>query len=984
MKSFLTLFFLLVFISTALGQMTNKLDKLEVNDLTAKKLDVVSTTSGSKPCPSMSQVQRDAIASPIEGQCIYNNSVKTLNLYDGSAWVEVAGGGEGGIANWLADTFYQVGDVVIYNLGIYQCKTEHTSTSTFDASKFDELANDLSGVSGVLSLDNGGTNKALTASNQGVVFSDADSLEILPKGAEQSVLKIEGGDLAFGDVGFEDLQGQLTDGQIQDPVSLSKGGTNKALVANDKGVVYSDADSLEILAPGDEGKFLKMGATAPEWADAGLKISNNYATETTASRLVVPNDQATELEAGRYYLETGNKNILKNPSFEAQDFSQWNVIGNFQQSNITFIDGGFSLQMMPVNQQPLASQDSFSYADQFSDNTQGIATARVKTSLSGIKLCARKNFVTQTNLCVTHSGSGKWELLKVPFILDETANGLVVYGTSNVTGSIYVDDTFVGAVDLSATQSFDTTCDTLECETTFSARVIGGTATIVSSDKTWFTIAKPSVGVNTITLSSGLFTVAPSCTLANLAGDSYLSTFNAITTSTITVYNTATNVPGARTDNGFTYFIICKRQGADYAAAIQAQKNYEKTKISSYSSLNADTDWQNATSPTIFGTTTNPTTGTIVNNSFKWKRTGGDLELRWQFNQSSAGTAGSGSYYIELPNGLQVDTSRITAVNSYAGNAVGYVSAAGPTSALTGTVQVSSTGSNRLSFVIGNDTVAFGSWGSTLLSLANTTLVFSAYAKIPISGWENSNIIIGQFNGLEKCENTLDCTDVLSAYVGASGIVSGEYVDFISGICSYPSTGRFDCTFNSSIFTVAPTIVTSITSGSGSCYNSQVISYSSTSFSVFTKDGAGTLQNCPFHVIVQKQGADYIGKTAKAVASDQSVRSIGSINVDIQSVYFGSGANCSTACTSSPCTVCSRVGTKITDVTRSGTGDYKLNGIDGTKYVCTTGNAYNVGVRPGVHSLGSSTSTYAQLYYYTTGTTLLDVGFASVTCIGIP
>jgi hypothetical protein len=65
-------------------------------------------------------------------------------------------------------------------------------------------------------------------------------------------------------------------------------------------------------------------------------------------------------------------------------------------------------------------------------------------------------------------------------------------------------------------------------------------------------------------------------------------------------------------------------------------------------------------------------------------------------------------------------------------------------------------------------------------------------------------------------------------------------------------------------------------------------------------------------------------------------------------------------------------------------GSYRLNGIDGTKYVCTPGNAYNAGVRSGIHALGTSTSTYAQLFYYTTGTTTSDVGYAAVTCTGIP
>jgi hypothetical protein len=138
-----------------------------------------------------------------------------------------------------------------------------------------------------------------------------------------------------------------------------------------------------------------------------------------------------------------------------------------------------------------------------------------------------------------------------------------------------------------------------------------------------------------------------------------------------------------------------------------------------------------------------------------------------------------------------------------------------------------------------------------------------------------------------------------------------------------------------------------------------------------------------FWIICQKQGADYIGKTAMAVASDQNVRSIGSTNVDIQSVYFGSGANCATVCSTSPCNICNQVGSKITTVSRSSTGSYNINGIDGTKYNCTS-TAYGTIPTFLFHDRNSSTSLLAKVNALNTSNAFSDTSLASVTCIGIP
>lgn len=99
-------------------------NKLNVKELdVTSRVNVTSTTKSSKPCPAMTETQRNAIATPLNGSCIYNTTTSKLNVYNGTIW-KAAGGG---VDNWLTATAYSVDDIVIESSKIYQCLTTHTS-----------------------------------------------------------------------------------------------------------------------------------------------------------------------------------------------------------------------------------------------------------------------------------------------------------------------------------------------------------------------------------------------------------------------------------------------------------------------------------------------------------------------------------------------------------------------------------------------------------------------------------------------------------------------------------------------------------------------------------------------------------------------------------------------------------------------------------------------------------------------------------------
>ena len=145
---------ILFFISTVYAQQT-------IKDLTVNDLKVVNTKKGSKPCPLMTETQRNALVSPLNGQCVYNTTTSKLNVYNGTIW-KAAGGG---IDIWATSFTYAADDLVIESNKIYRSLIAHTSgtfATDLGAGRWVELSDteivDLAtGVTGVLALTNGGT-----------------------------------------------------------------------------------------------------------------------------------------------------------------------------------------------------------------------------------------------------------------------------------------------------------------------------------------------------------------------------------------------------------------------------------------------------------------------------------------------------------------------------------------------------------------------------------------------------------------------------------------------------------------------------------------------------------------------------------------------------------------------------------------------------------------------------------------------------------
>lgn len=607
-------------------------------------------------------------------------------------------------------------------------------------------------------------------------------------------------------------------------------------------------------------------------APYGLNGQNQSTTYPNVHQ--VPNKQVTNLGGINALIETGNNNLLENPSFEhATVQSGWtNSAGTIAAESSIVVHGKKSLKITLSSQTLDLSQNSTLYQAQFADGVQGLAAIKIKTSVAGLRVCAQKAGTINSNLCVSVKSDNKWGYYKVPFILGGTSNGIEIDSNGvAVTGDVYFDEAFVGAQEL--TQQINA-CESADCTTSFVA-FVNSTGGVGSENYSSINgnCVNSSTGVYDCTYETNLFSQVPRV-ISNISSQLSGCRESRVSTTSLTGFTVQTFTSGGVLENcGFVVNIL--RIGSDYTSAIY------KGVGNTYSSNNADTDWEDCQ----FSTLAWQGLGTITNENTKCRRNGSHLQI---IGWVTIGTVSASEARMPLPifNGIQLTTKNNTVLDSTSTFGI-YV----------GSLIRSSTGGTTIKYfsVLAQASSQFLNFspidttstlnpvtpqtGSNLFSNNST---FEINASIPIEGWENSNVIIGQFNGLESCANTLECTDTFSAKVSNTGVVSEENVDWINGNCSFAG-GNSNCTFNSSIFTVAPNCVSS---SQVNRFTRSVSSSSSVTTTNYTDAGVADQQ--AYNLVCQKQGADYIGKTAKAVASDQNLRTPGVTKAVVYSAHISS------------------------------------------------------------------------------------------------
>lgn len=300
--------------------------------------------------------------------------------------------------------------------------------------------------------------------------------------------------------------------------------------------------------------FLNASAVAP------YGIQGQQQSQTLYSNVhKFPNNQVTNLGGINALVETGNKNILSNPSFEHQTFStDWtNSAGTFTQETSIVVDGKASAKLVLSAQTMSLTQSSTLYQAQFAAGLIGIASVSVKSNVA-LKVCSIQAGVVSTINCQNVSSSNTWGVYTVKFNLGATSNGISIASTGAVTGTVYVDSAYVGV----SPASTEACSSTLSCTDTFSAKV--SAAGVVSDENIdWIsgncTVA--STSVYTCTYVTSLVTVPLNCTITVQGSVAFGFRINSTSSSNIvyTTLNTNNGTASAEAVN-----IVCQKQGVDY------------------------------------------------------------------------------------------------------------------------------------------------------------------------------------------------------------------------------------------------------------------------------------------------------------------------------------------------------------------------------------------------------------------------------------
>lgn len=146
----------------------------------------------------------------------------------------------------------------------------------------------------------------------------------------------------------------------------------------------------------------------------------------------------------------------------------------------------------------------------------------------------------------------------------------------------------------------------------------------------------------------------------------------------------------------------------------------------------------------ITADTSNPSKATTpVVDEARWRRVGDSMEIQYRYSHTNntGASSGTGTYSYSLPNGLQIDLSKVGIDSASSGlpNVGGAQVFSTTEGSLTGEAFVRS--ETELGLFVGSSTEAFATVSSTYNFLSESTVQYNFYAKVPIQGWRSGNVV---------------------------------------------------------------------------------------------------------------------------------------------------------------------------------------------------------------------------------------------------
>lgn len=545
-----------------------------------------------------------------------------------------------------------------------------------------------------------------------------------------------------------------------------------------------------------------------------VAVNGERQANAFVQNIKVPNSQATSLGGINTRLETGNSNLLINPSFEASTASTSHTLTNATAADDTThkTDGLKGIAVTPTSNGGGIKQSSTTNAAYLA-GSQGVVKASVYTTGTDVHVCplmngSRPSDVTKYCALVPKSTTlVPMPEIIVPFIMDGTSNGYDIY--SDTTTAFTVDEVSVGK--------------SAPFQGVSGAKLLG-TVTITGCASSWSTTsttlagfaAKTGCVYTTTGQAQAPSTMIPAIKFASVeAGDIHIEyeglIYNNGTVSKQSYLQFSDGINVAREQSSFlagtNIGVPSISQSMSYSTT-QSNITLElKSKVDSggttqvygttsnpgvikvwyfppesriYSQASQDTSWQACT----FSTLAWQGLGTVTNH-LQCAKKGQNLLMRGNF---VTGTTSASLAQIPLP----INFGSITASSVSSGDSFGTLVRNSATSNYSNAIAVSGASYFDISNYINTNSAVTAANGSTIYNSGDAVIFQNI--SIPIQGWQDYGVIVGRFvdtindTGSTKPiskKTSLTCTSsstIISQGLGSSWIT---YIGNIaSGACA--------------------------------------------------------------------------------------------------------------------------------------------------------------------------------------------------------
>lgn len=213
--------------------------------------------------------------------------------------------------------------------------------------------------------------------------------------------------------------------------------TNSAVIGK---VLTGFSSAAGTIAAGDSILVAFNKANGNTALKLGLTKSDVDGAAVATIQLNVPNSQLTTVGTNIRRLETGNENLLINPSFEhSTPDSGWTLSGCTSQTETTIKNhGDRSLRITCSAQTLKIYQDSTLNATHLTrQNAQ--RSIQIYSTVLGVSVCSGASTVASTTNCVNVNQLNEFGEYQAPAPI-EASNGLYIVSSGAITGDIYLDD----------------------------------------------------------------------------------------------------------------------------------------------------------------------------------------------------------------------------------------------------------------------------------------------------------------------------------------------------------------------------------------------------------------------------------------------------------------------------------------------------------------------------------------------------------------